>query len=387
MEQIIVLRRKAHQVEGLNSRSLGRIVLEADEEINRSDCIRLVCNGGGLLSSPDTEGYVAILVEEGAENQLPREVLSPCVYGLQNLAEITQNSIVAISPNGSVNTLFRPESHHNAIFATGRCNSNCLMCSQPPSNEEIDVAELLRLIHLIKEAPEALGITGGEPTLLGDRLIQILRAIQTRFPNVELQMLTNGRNYANAEYVSKVAAAAPEHFLSAIPLYADNPDIHDWVVQAKGAFDETIRGLYNTARYGLRVEIRVVLHKLTIPRLVPLMQFIYRNLPFVSHIALMGLENMGYVKKNKELLWIDPLDYAPDLEKAVKTAYYYGMNVSIYNLPLCVLPKTLWPFARQSISDFKNLYFDACNNCSVRNKCAGLFSSSYELHSRGISPL
>jgi His-Xaa-Ser system radical SAM maturase HxsC len=387
MEQIIVLRRKAHQVEGLDRRAIGRIVLGAEDENKRTDCIRIVRNGGPILESAGTDGYIGILVEEGAENQLPNEVLSPCIYGLQNLAEISQNSIVAITPSGSVNTLFRPESHHNAIFATGRCNSNCLMCSQPPSDDGGDISEHLRLIHLIKDAPETLGITGGEPTLLGDGLIQVLAAIQARFPDIDIQMLTNGRNYANAEYVSKIATAAPEHFLSAIPLYADNPDIHDWVVQKKGAFDETICGLYNTARHGLRVEIRVVLHKLTIPRLVPLMHFIYRNLPFVSHIALMGLENMGYVKKNKELLWIDPLDYTDDLEAAVKSAYYYGMNVSVYNLPLCVLPKTIWPFARQSISDFKNLYLDACSNCSLRGKCAGLFSSSRELHSRGINPI
>jgi hypothetical protein len=98
----------------------------------------------------------------------------------------------------------------------------------------------------------------------------------------------------------------------------------------------------------------------------------------------MGLENMGYVKANWNLLWEDPIDYAPKLEEAVKYLFYRRMNVSIYNLQLCVLPHSIWRFARQSISDFKNIYLRACENCDVRNQCAGLFLSSETRHSRGI---
>ena len=107
--------------------------------------------------------------------------------------------------------------------------------------------------------------------------------------------------------------------------------------------------------------------------------------PFVNHVALMGLENMGYVKKNWDLLWVDPLDYADLLEEAVRHLFYRRLNVSIYNLQLCVLPRSLWPFARQSISDYKNIYLDECAACDVRENCGGLFQSSATRHSRGIN--
>lgn len=100
------------------------------------------------------------------------------------------------------------------------------------------------------------------------------------------------------------------------------------VVQARGAFDQTVLG--QLARYDLRVEIRVVLHALTIPRLAELAEYIYRNLTFVEHVALMGLENIGYAPRNMDKLWIDPANYQDQLELAVEILSTRGMHVSTY---------------------------------------------------------
>ncbi len=118
-----------------------------------------------------------------------------------------------------------------------------------------------------------------------------------------------------------------------------------------------------------------------------LCSYIYKNLPFVVHVALMGMEHMGYVKKNFQQLWIDPIDYKNELENAVKFLNYRRINVSIYNLQLCVIPKSIWSMAVQSISDYKNIYLDVCNQCQLKEKCGGLFQSTEKYHSRGISPI
>ena len=78
---------------------------------------------------------------------------------------------------------------------------------------------------------------------------------------------------------------------------------------------------------------------------------------------MMGMEPMGLAKVNRELLWIDPNDYMSELSDACFHLDNFGMNVSVYNLPLCVLPKELWRFARKSISDWKNVYAGFCNDC------------------------
>jgi hypothetical protein len=80
----------------------------------------------------------------------------------------------------------------------------------------------------------------------------------------------------------------------------------------------------------------VVLHAITAPRLKQTCEWFARNLPFVDHVALMGLENTGFALANQERLWIDPLDYADDLATGVQLLKSAGVPVSVYNLPLSV---------------------------------------------------
>jgi His-Xaa-Ser system radical SAM maturase HxsC len=170
-----------------------------------------------------------------------------------------------------------------------------------------------------------------------------------------------------------------------IPLYSDIDEIHDFVVQARGAFEETILGFYNLAKHSVPIEIRVVLHRQTYERLPQFAEYVCRNFPFASHVALMGLEMFGYTNQNLDLLWIDPFDYQDELTRATHTLARAGMNVSIFNHQLCVIPRSLWPFARKSISDWKNIYVAECEGCVARESCGGFFHSAAKRHSSHIA--
>jgi His-Xaa-Ser system radical SAM maturase HxsC len=263
------------------------------------------------------------------------------------------------------------------------------MCSQPPIDR--DDSELvginLQAIELMTPAPVSLGITGGEPTLLGEDLFRTLRKLRERLPQADIHMLTNGRRFAWPDFTESFVESRHPRLTLGIPVYADNGPDHDYVVQARGAFDQTIQGLYQLARYNQPIEIRVVLHALTIPRLKDLAEYIYRNLPFAEHVAFMGLEITGFTRANLSKLWIDPYDYQSELAWAVEYLAVREMDVSIYNHPLCVLPHELWKFARKSISDWKNLYFEACEPCGVRESCGGFFKSAALRHSSHLHAL
>jgi len=236
---------------------------------------------------------------------------------------------------------------------------------------------------LMSASTPEICITGGEPTLLGKRFLEVIEATKQWLPNTSLHVLSNGRLFS-MKFAHQVAAIRHPNLMIGIPLYSDVASKHDFVVQAKGAFDETIRGIMNLERCDQRVEIRVVIHKQTFERLRQIARFIARNLPFVSQVALMGLEMTGFTKSNLDALWIDPADYQSQLRAAVNEIDQSGIKVMIYNHQLCVLSKELWPFARKSISDWKNIYMPECADCCVREDCGGFFASAHFRYSGHI---
>jgi His-Xaa-Ser system radical SAM maturase HxsC len=247
--------------------------------------------------------------------------------------------------------------------------------------------QLRAAVELIDRDETQLGITGGEPTLLGDGLFDLLRACNHHLPNTQLHVLTNGRLFSD-DSLARAASSASTKVTWGIPLYSDAPEIHDFVVQRRGAFAETMAGLLNLGRSGQSIELRVVLQRAVVPRVRQLAHFIARNLTFVDHVAWMGLEPMGFARGNWNTIWIEPEEYVEALEDAIHVLSTHGMTTSIYNVPLCVLPSSLWPYARQSISDWKNDYRKECEGCAVRSECCGFFSSVRQQHlPRGIKPI
>jgi His-Xaa-Ser system radical SAM maturase HxsC len=367
---------------GIGIPVIGRVVRRPRAEADRRDHV-LIASDGQLS---DVVGYLAVLCEE----PWCGPVGVPTVHSLPT-SHLSEGDVVVISERGYVRTLYRRDSPHNFIFATDRCNSYCLMCSQPPRDaDETGIVERhLRLIDLIDPETKELGITGGEPTLLGEGLIRMIAACRDRLPRTALHILSNGRAFANQQFARAISEVTHPDLMIGVPLYADVDVTHDFVVQSRGAFRETVRGLHRLGAAGVRVEIRVVVHRATVDRLPQLAEYIYRNLTFVSQVALMGLEITGFTIPNLDTLWIDPADYQHQLRTAAMFLAARGVRVAIYNHQLCTLDRELWPFAVRSISDWKNEYLPECERCLARQMCGGFFASAVERRrfSREIHPL
>jgi len=353
-----------------------------------------------IAEEPDRPGDVkaveALLLEqstrtnaEGFGLMLSRSTSAGLLQLPPELNYLRTGDIIRVSTNGELSVLYRKNSRFNTMLVTERCNSKCLMCSQPPRdiNDDFLIEDWLEAIRLMSPETAELGITGGEPTLRFQGLLDLIAATKEHLPNTALHMLSNGRLFCYLKYAQRIAAIGHRDFVIGIPIYSDVPTIHDFVVQAEKAFEQTLLGILNLARVHQRIEIRFVIHRQTVDRLPQFARFVARNLPFVDHVALMGLEIMGYTRSNLETLWIDPLDFQQQLEAAVFELNWAGLPVSIYNLPLCLLPKPLWRYSRQSISDWKNIYFDECQKCAVQEFCAGFFASAEMKRSRFIRPL
>jgi His-Xaa-Ser system radical SAM maturase HxsC len=293
------------------------------------------------------------------------------------------------SEQASIRVLFRANSPHNSILVTEQCNHYCLMCSQPP--KDIDDSYLLddieQLLPLIPRETVEIGFTGGEPTLHGDRFLKILRLTKNYLPDTSIHILSNGRKFKDVNFCNKYAAIDHHDIMVGIPLYSDDASTHNYIVQSENAFDETLQGIINLKRLHQKVEIRIVIHKLSVARLVNLCEFIARNLVFVDHVALMGLEMTGFTRANLEKLWIDPSDYTDILSSAVNVLKQSGLNTSVYNHQLCLVNNDIIPFYRKSISDWKNEYVPECHQCTKKNECGGFFSSGAKFgYSKKLKP-
>jgi His-Xaa-Ser system radical SAM maturase HxsC len=262
------------------------------------------------------------------------------------------------------------------------------MCSQPPKPNDDSwlLDEMIRVIPLIDVETKEIGFTGGEPTLAGERFFTILSLCRSYLPRTSVHVLSNGRKFSEASFAEKYASIGHPDMMVGIPLYSDLSSLHDYVVQADGAYDETLKGILNLKMLGQRVEIRVVLHKQTYERLPQLAEFIARNLVFVDQVVLMGMEQMGFAKTNIKDLWVDPYDYQDELFRACNILTRFRIHTSIYNQQLCVLDRRLWHLARKSISDWKNEYLPSCASCVQLGNCGGFFSSTLARPSEHVAP-
>ena len=296
---------------------------------------------------------------------------------VETAGSLSDGDVVAVADHmNHAHVLFRSTDQHHTVFLTNRCNSYCLMCSQPPTNHDDAwlIDEALQVANHIASPPHSIGFSGGEPLLLGGHLRRVLDEFIHHHSSTRYDVLSNGRLLADPLYAERLLKGLNERVTWMVPLYGHADFLHDFVVQSPGAFEETLSGLLNLRRFGQAIQLRVVLVKPVLENLTALCEFIGRNLPFVREVALMACEPIGFALANPELTDIDLRDWSTELSHGFRILKRAGVPAILMNAPLCALPQSLWPYAHKSISDWKRTFADDCATCMVKAECAGLFS-------------
>lgn len=318
----------------------------------------------------------------------PRELVCPT----QHPESLKLNDVVRLSEGRQrAIVAFRASDRHHTLFVTNQCNSRCLMCSQPPTSQDDSwlYREAMETISLIDSPPRIVGVTGGEPTLNAPQLRELLDFAHRHWPDTTMEVLTNARRLGDQSVSGPLLdGLAPGRTTWLVPLYGGSDEVHDFVVQAPGAFDETLGGLLNLQAHGQDIQIRTVLIQPVLDGLVQLCGFISKSLPFAKTVALMGTEPIGFALANSEMCLVDPTERVDELSRAVALLRVHGLNPVLMNLPLCKLPADLRPFAAASISDWKNEYAPECERCQLKVRCSGFFAWDKDsLHRNGITPI
>jgi len=138
----------------------------------------------------------------------------------------------------------RPSAPYRMDLAlTYRCNNDCAHCynARERSYPEMTTDQWKIVLDRLWElAIPHVVFTGGEPTLRDDLPELIAHAEK----NGQITGLnTNGRRLSNPSYLQRLVDSGLDHVQ--ITLESHDTEIHDFMVQAKGAWRQTIAGLRN----------------------------------------------------------------------------------------------------------------------------------------------
>lgn len=364
---------------------IGKIVKNNNVE-DKTGYIQVLDSQNLDLYSEGYRGYIF----ENKPNKLWLENINYC-YNINEYDTLIDNDVVEIINHEWIKVLYRDDSDDNAIVVTNQCNSNCIMC--PDSDivrntmENPDIKKILEHIRCIPNDTKHITITGGEPGMLKQNLVRILRECQDYLPDTEFLLLTNGRVFANTEFTNQVCLNIPKNIRIAIPIYADNEELHDEITRVKGSFNQTIIGIKKLINKKIDIEIRIVVLRKNYKQLKKITEFIANEIPEVKIVNIMALEMTGNAYKNREEVWVSFEEMKDQLYKACLETMKAGIITNLYNFPLCNLNERLYSISHRSITDFKIRYKEECQQCSEKERCGGFFNSTINVKDIKIKPI
>ncbi len=301
----------------------------------------------------------------------------------QFTSKLNDYDVYELWEDGTLVNCYCNKNIDNYFFVTGKCNSNCVMCPSPEvarKNGEVNRAE--KLIEIAKHIPvnvNHLTITGGEPFMLGNSIFKFLNFLKCKFEYTEFLILTNGRIFAVPKYLEHLKETIPNNTIIGIPLHGSNAIVHDNITQVKGSYDQTVEAIENLCSNGIRVELRIVISKLNVDDFRRMVDLIIKKMSKIEYISIMAMEMTGNAYVNREKVWIPYREAFDKIADSVMLLIKNGIDVKLYNFPLCTVERKFWTLCEKSISSNKVRYTKTCDGCSVKDACGGLFAGTYNL--------
>ena len=299
--------------------------------------------------------------------------------------------IVSISNTGLVYRLYDINDSDATVFLTGQCNSNCIMCPCSDWERQYNIGTsddwMREYIEMLPPNLRHICVTGGEPTLKTEQFFMVMELLAEKYPNSNVLLLTNGRSFASTAMVNRLINKCPPYLEIAIPIHGHSAALHDSISRADGSLAQTTQGIKNLLAKRIPIELRVVVSKINSPYLEDVARYIVSEFPSAKIVNFIGLEAMGNCAKNFQKVYIDYTESFSFIKPAIGVLVSAGMDVSLYNYPLCTVERGFWTLCQQSITPYKVKYPDECEQCEAKDYCGGFFNSTLGVAKPIVKPI
>lgn len=343
-----------------------------------------------VLRSEEAGGYEQLrLARDAACFASDHAALAP--VNREVWQQLADGDIITVNEEGLVHRLFSGRERAATVYLTGHCNSNCIMC--PVSDEERRTSggladeAMMAYLQMLPADVRHITVTGGEPTLRTALFLRTMRTIAVRFRQADVLLLTNGRSFSLQGFLQELLHLCPAHLCVAIPLHAPEAGLHDAITRAPGSFVQTNEGIGNLLAQGIAVELRVVVSRKNAAYLPELADFIVAHYPEVHVVNFIGLETRGNCARHLQALYLDAPAAFRAVQPAVLKLMKHGIDVQLYNFPLCAVAPGFWEICRRSITPEKIRYAPACGDCAARPYCGGFFQTTLAMTKPHVQPI
>ncbi|MFH1234297.1 MAG: radical SAM protein [Candidatus Diapherotrites archaeon] len=224
------------------------------------------------------------------------------------------------------------------IILSPSCANCCVFCGghKKISDEELKRQEGLvqkNLADLRSRGIEKISISGSDPIEYGEIAYLVKYIKETGF--TEVRLATHGRRLADEAFLGELVEAGLDSLR--IPIYGPTAAIHDSVTQAKGSFNETIKGIKGVMEKSKNVHIQIscLIVNQNKDSLAGLIDFV-RGLGitdfYFSIPCIMEEDDLSHYVPFKELGQYVKRAYAHSLKA--------GVNLYFLEIPFCVFGET-----------------------------------------------
>lgn len=215
------------------------------------------------------------------------------------------------------------------------CNNQCKFCVQGRKRDSLPAKDKKEVEMSLKEAfsksKRAVVFTGGEPCL-HPYFIELVK-IAKKIGFNEIQIQSNGRIFAYQDFCTQTIEAGATQF--ALSLHGHTAEIHNYLTEAEGSFEQTAKGIKNLKKLNQFVIVNSVVTSNN-----------YKQLPELANLLVsLGVDQfqfafihiLGTADKNKN--WIVPKksDIMPYVKKGIDIGLKAGKLVTTEAIPYCFM--------------------------------------------------